>query len=167
MPTDHTDDAIKTLDEKIKDIKFAMLTTVDLDGTLRARPMTTLESDFDGTLWFFASNSTSTAAEIRHDAQVNLSYADPDHQRYVSVSGVAQIVRDRHKMEEFWKPVYKAWFPRGLDDPDLILLRVRVEKAEYWDSPSGAVVQLVGFVKALATGQRAEVGENEKIDLRH
>jgi hypothetical protein len=63
--------------------------------------------------------------------------------------------------------VLKAWFPDGLGDPDLALLRVRVEKAEYWDAPSSKMVQLAGFVKAIVTGQRADdLGENEKIDLK-
>jgi hypothetical protein len=61
--------------------------------------------------------------------------------------------------------MYRAWFPDGLDDPDLALLKVTVEQAEYWDSSSSMMVHLAGFVKALATGQPYAAGENEKIDL--
>jgi general stress protein 26 len=64
-----------------------------------------------------------------------------------------------------WNPFYKAWFPDGLDDPHLGLLRVDVEKAEYWDSPNSKVVQLAGFVKALVTGQKAKGGDNEKVSF--
>ena len=96
---------------------------------------------------------------------MNLSYADPSHNRYVSVSGTAQLVRDRKKNEELWSPVLKAWFPKGLDDPDLALLRVEVEKAEYWDSPNSKLVEIAGFVKALVTGKEMDVGENKKLDL--
>ena len=94
-----------------------------------------------------------------------MSYADTDGQRYVSVSGTAQLVRDRAKVEELWNPIFNAWFPDGLDDPDLALLKVTVEQAEYWDSPSSKVVQLYGFVKAVATGKRLsdEIGDNEKL----
>jgi hypothetical protein len=63
------------------------------------------------------------------------------------------------------EPLLKAWFPDGLDDPALALLRVDIEKAEYWDSPSSTVVHLVGFVKALATGKTYEPGEHEKVTL--
>ncbi|HEY0602371.1 MAG TPA: pyridoxamine 5'-phosphate oxidase family protein [Herpetosiphonaceae bacterium] len=157
--------AIQKLNELIKEIDIAMLTTVEDDGTLRSRPMVTQRSKFDGDLWFFTGASSSKVAEVMNDRHVNLSYADPDNQSYVSISGRAQTVRDRKKMEELWNPAYKAWFPKGLEDPDLALLKVTAEQAEYWDSPSSGVVYAFGLVKALVTGQRAEGGENEKIDL--
>ncbi len=164
-PETEREQSIKKLGELIKDIQFAMLTTVDEDGKLRSRPMATQRAEFDGELWFFTGASSEKVDEVEHEHQVNVSYADTEHQRYVSVSGAAQLVRDQQKARDLWNPAYKAWFPDGLDDPDLALLRVRVEKAEYWDSPSSTVVHLLGFVKALATGQRMEPGENEKIEL--
>lgn len=158
-------ESIKKLGEMIKDIKVAMLTTVDDDGSLRSRPMMTQQMEFDGDLWFFVGASSATVKEAAQDQRVNLSYMDAGGQRYVSVSGTARLVRDPEKMKELWNPIHKAWFPGGLDDPDLALLKVNVEKAEYWDSPSGKVVALAGFVKALATGERVQGGENEKLDL--
>jgi general stress protein 26 len=148
-----------------KDIKFGMLTTAEADGTLRSRPMATQQSPFDGDRWFFTYGRAPKVQEIEEDHHVNISYADPDDNRYVSVSGTARLVRDRAKMEELWNPIYKAWFPDGLDTPDIALLQVTVTQAEYWDATNNKLVQLAGFVKALATGQRAEGGENEKLDL--
>jgi general stress protein 26 len=157
--------AVKKLGEMIKDIDFAMMTTVEEDGTLRSRPMSTQQVEFDGDLWFFTRESAPKVEEVENDRRVNLSYADPKDQRYVSVSGAAQVVRDRQKIEELWSPALKAWFPKGLEDPDIALLRVRVEQAEYWDSPSSTMMHILGFIKALATGQSYEPGENEKLDL--
>ena len=162
-------EAVEKLNELIKDIKIAMLTTVDdTDGTLRSRPMVTQDAEFDGILWFFTSSMSATSDEIQHDRDVNVSYADHGKMRYVSVSGKALLVRDRKKMEEYWNPALKAWFPDGLETKDLALLQVKPVKAEYWDSPSGKFVQLVGLVKALATGQRydGEGSENEKLNLQ-
>nr|MBA2736564.1 pyridoxamine 5'-phosphate oxidase family protein [Pyrinomonadaceae bacterium] len=132
---------------------------------LRSRPMQTQEFDFDGDLWFFTSSKTHKTDEIEKDRRVNVSYAAPDSNTYVSVSGTAEIEKDRAKIEELWNPIYKAWFPEGLEDPNLILLKVTVEQAEYWDSPSSTIVQIAGFVKALVTGERADGGEHEKISL--
>ena len=159
--------AIKKLGELIEDIKIAMLTTVEEDGSLRSRPMGTQQVEFDGDLWFFTAASAPKVGEVQRERQVNLSYADADSQRYVSVSGSAQLVRDRRKIEQLWNPIFRAWFPQGLEDPDLALLKVTVERAEYWDAPSGKLVQLYGFVKALATGKRPgdEIADNQKIDL--
>lgn len=160
-------ESVMKLRELIRDVKFAMLTTEESDGSLRSRPMVVQESEFDGDLWFFTGASSPKVAEIQQHQRVNVALADPDKQRYISVSGTAQLVRDRAKAAELWKPAYKAWFPEGLDDPDLALLKVTVEKAEYWDSPSGAVVHLIGFVKAIATGERMKhPGDHDKIELR-
>ncbi len=156
----------ETLQEKIKDIRFAMLTTVDERGELRSRPFTTLQTEDEGILWFFMTDETATAEEMHDEPQVNLSYADPDKSTYVSVSGTAALVKDRAKMKEIWNPALKAWFPDGLEDPDITLLRVRVTKAEYWDSPSNKMVQLAGVVKALVTGTQFDQGENEKLNIR-
>lgn len=157
---------VKKLAELIKDIRVAMLTTEEDDGTLRSRPMATQFSEFDGALWFFTDSESPKVAEISHHQRVNVSYAEPKHERYVSVSGLAELVRDRDKIRELWNPAYKAWFPQGADDPRIALLKVTVEKAEYWDSPGSSVVHLIGFAKAVATGERYEPGENEKIDMR-
>jgi general stress protein 26 len=162
--TDRTE-AVEKLGQLIKDINVAMLTTAMPDGTLRSRPMMTQQTEFDGDLWFFTGASSPKVHEIEDDQHVNLSYAAPDDNRYVSVSGRATVVRDRQKTEELWKPMYKAWFPEGLDDPDLSLLKVDVEQAEYWDTSSNTFVHLVGFAKAVATGERYEPGDNEKINL--
>lgn len=155
---------IAKLRELLEGIDFCMLTTID-SGQLRSRPMSTQQAEFDGDVWFFTSDESHKIEEIEKDNRVCLAYAKPDSDTYVSVSGRAEITRDRAKMEELWSPILKAWFPGGLDDPHLCLMKVSAEHAEYWDSPSGKLVQLFGFVKALATGQEAEWGENKKIDL--
>lgn len=162
---DHQGDVAK-LAKLINGIKFAMLTTAMPDGTLRSRPMATQQVEFDGVLWFFTQYNSGKVDEIRNDQHVNVSYADPSDNRYVSVSGRAMIVRDRKKSEELWTELHRAWFLKGLDDPNLALLQVSVHDAEYWDSPSSTVVQLAGFVKAMVTGKPAsDLTENRKLHL--
>ena len=140
------------------------MTTID-SGHLRARPMSTQAAEFDSEVWFFTRDDSHKIEEIEKDNRVCLGYSKPDDQTYVSVSGRADMTKDRAKMEELWNPILKAWFPEGLDDPNICLMKVTIEHAEYWESPSGKLVQLFGFVKALATGQEADYGENKKIDL--
>lgn len=156
---------IQKLGELIEDIDIAMLTTIDDDDTLRSRPMGTQQIEFDGDLWFFTGADSAKVGEARKHRQVNVSYADVKAQHYVSVSGQAELVRDKAKMKELWNPIFKAWFPDGLDDPNLALLKIHVEKAEYWESTNGMMVQLLGFARALVTGQPYQGGENEKINL--
>jgi general stress protein 26 len=142
-----TYDPVTKLNELIKGIEFAMLTTIRPDGTLHSCPMATQEFDSQGTLWFFTSNKTEKVEAIKTDQRVNLAYSDSSSQRYVSITGNGELMRDHVKAKELWNPLYKAWFPKGLDDPDLILLRVYVLEAEYWHASEGRMVPLAGFAK--------------------
>lgn len=152
--------------ELVKDIDFCMLTTVDENNDLHSRPMSVNgEIDPDGDLWFFTNASSHKVSEIARLPKVNVSFADPENQHYVSITGTAQLVRDRQKIDELWKPEFKMWFPNGKDDPDVALLRVSLEKAEYWDSPSSTIAYALHFVSSLVTGKEADYGENKKLNF--
>ena len=150
-----TNDLIK-LAVALKDIKFTMFTTIGEEGNLYSRPMATLEIDernFDGRIWFFTDIHSPKVQNLKTDQHVNLAYAQPNDQKYISVAGTARIVNDREKMRELWTTVMKAWFPEGIDDPNIGLICVEVESAELWDSPPSKVVQLAGMAKAIVTGK--------------
>lgn len=149
----------------VKDVRIAMLTTVEEDGELRSRPMAMQEVEFDGDLWFFTREHSPKVDEVSKDKAVCVTLSDPRHQRYISLSGDAEPIRDHSKMAQLWKPTYKAWFPDGLADPELGLLKVKVRKAEYWDAPPSKVVQLLGAAKATMTGHEYDAGDHAKLDL--
>jgi general stress protein 26 len=150
--TDEKQSEEKVLSERIKGIKVAMLTTVDENsGILHSRPMVTQKMVFDGDMWFLTRASASKVHEAESH-QVNISYVSPDDDRYVSVSGVAQLVRDRQKIDELWRPAHKVWFSGGKDDPDLALLKVAVTNAEYWDSAANKMVEIFQAARPLAAG---------------
>jgi general stress protein 26 len=165
-PTQTRENDLEKLRELVKDIDFCMLTTVDEGGDLHSRPMSSNgDIDEDGDLWFFTSASSHKVSEIEKLPKVNVSFADPDNQRYISVSGIAQLVRDRAKIDELWRPEFKIWFPEGKDDPEVALLRVNLQKAEYWDSPSSTIGYALSFVSSLVTGKQPDLGENRKVNL--
>lgn len=159
-------DSLKKLRELVKDIDFCMLTTVNEQGDMHSRPMSSNgDIDADGDLWFFTGVSSHKVTEVKKKNRVNVSFADPNNQRYVSITGRAELVRDRKKIEELWRPEFKMWFPKGVDDPEVSLLRVSVEKAEYWDSPSSTISYGLSFVSALVTGEQPDLGENKKLEF--
>lgn len=162
----HTDsESVERLRDIIKDVKICMLTTTEADGSFRARPMGIQGTEFDGDLWFFTKEHSDKVEEIQKDRQVGVSISEPKGQRYVSLSGTANLVNDKEKMKELWSPLYKAWFPDGLEDPELALLKVTVNGGEYWDSPASPVVYLFGAAKAALTGKEFHPGEHGKVDL--
>lgn len=160
-----TDADRQKLWDMISSIKVAMLVTED-EGQLRSRPMVASQKDFDGTLWFFTRASAHKVDEVRSDQRVNVSYADWDKQNYVSFSGAASLVRDRKAIDDHWGEVLRTWFPKGKDDPDIALLKVDTQQAEYWDAPSSTMVHAYGYAKAVLTGSSPNPGENKKLDLR-
>lgn len=156
---------IADLQSKIKPIHFAMFTTIDEHGHLISRPMTCQEMDSDGNLWFFTSSQTDLWENIAANPQVNLSFAEPEDNVYVSISGRAERVVDRARIKDMWNPAVQAWFPAGPDDPHAMLVRVVSDSAEYWDSTSSAMVQLYKMAKAVLTGTTPEQTEHARIDL--
>ena len=160
------EDDLQKLRDMVKDIDFCMLTTVDEAGDLRSRPMSSNgDIDPNGDIWFFTGASSHKVSEVSTSPKVNVSFADPENQHYISISGHAELVRDRRKIEELWRPEFKMWFPEGKDDPDIALLRIRLEKAEYWDSPSSTIGYALSFVSSLVTGKEPDFGENKKLEL--
>ncbi|MHB2169774.1 pyridoxamine 5'-phosphate oxidase family protein [Alsobacter sp. R-9] len=149
--------------ELVTGIRVAMMATRGASGTLHARPMATAEAPFDGDLWFFTDVNSPKVEEIARDPQVLLAYSDERRQHYVSISGRAEVVRDTAKARELWSEGVRVRFPKGADDPALALVRVAVDVAEYWDSPSGTMLMAYGYVKAVATGKRPEAGENKTV----
>lgn len=161
------DECLRTLREKIKDHRIAMLTTRSLDGRrLLSRPLGTAEVEFDGDLWFASGLDSEKTREVQADPVVNVSFASEGKNSYVSLAGRAEIVTDRAKIRELWSAPMKVYFPEGVDDPNLCLIHVRVETAEYWDSPGGIVGSVLHFAVAGVTGDTEALSENERVDLR-
>lgn len=155
------------LTELIADIKIAMLTTRDEDGTLRSRPMGTQSAEeFDGHLYFFTDSDSAKVFELEDsDREVNVAYAHPGNQKYASLSGTARLSRDRALMEKHFNAGVKLWYPEGLEDPKIALLIVDVVKAEYWDSPSKPAM-LMAMAQAAISGERIDAGRDRQLDLQ-
>lgn len=158
------DDRTRKVSELIKDAgRIAMLTTTAPDGTLISRPMALQEVEFDGDLWFFAERASRKMAHLVAHPQVNVTVGSGS--TWVSLTGSASLVEDDAKKKELWNAGVEAWFPDGPDSPDVVLLKVRGESAEYWNTPGGRIASLISFAKAKATGEPYDGGENEAVRL--
>ena len=152
------------LGELIRGIRVGLLTTMDRDGGFHTRPVQTLQVEADRALWFFTDWSSPKVDELHHDVRVSLGYADPAKNVYVAVTGSGRLIRDIQKAKELWSIEQRAYYPEGPEDERLALLRVAIERAEYWIAPGG-VSYLVAAVTAAVTGTPAGVvGETRKIE---
>jgi general stress protein 26 len=136
---------VAKLNELIQGTGTAVLTTVRPDGTLHSCPMASHTADEMGILWFIAHNHSEKVEAVRTNQQVNVAYVDDAGQRYVSVSGFCELMRDHSLTKQLWQPNYKDWFPGGPDDPELVLLKIDIRQAEYWEASQGRMVPLSGF----------------------
>lgn len=148
---------VAELASKIKPVRFAMFTTVDQHGHLISQPMTNQEVDADGALWFFTSSNTDLWQNIASSPKVNVSFAEPDDSLYVSISGVAERVVDRARIDALWNPMVAAWFPNGKDDPHVVLVKVVSKTVQYWDSKENKLTRMFEMAKAVITGTRPDL----------
>ena len=163
-PYDHSSQ-VAELKTRIAAIRYAMFTTIDQHGHLVSRPMTSQQTDADGNLWFYTGTDTALWQDIAAHPEVNLSFAEPEQNIYVSVSGRAERVVERARVHALWNPTVQAWYPHGPDDPHVMLVRVVSHSAEYWDAGERGMVQLFNLARAVLTGGTPEQGQHERIDL--
>lgn len=158
-------EGLKKIGDLIEDIRIAMLVTAAPDGSFDSRPMGLQTKNFTGSVWFLTRNESGKVQEIQEDSHVTLIFADTSNSKYVSAKGRAHVDQDKAKIHELWSPMYKAWFPKGEEDPEIAVLRVDVSEAEYWEASSSKIVRSLKYLAAAATGGGVDVGEAGRVVL--
>jgi general stress protein 26 len=144
---------------------IGMLTTQTAEGASHSRPMLVHEIDEGGWLWFLTDRHSRKACELIHNPRATIAFQSKKGDRYVSVQGTAVIVRDDVKLKRLWNPTLRSWFPRGRHDPEIVLVAVRVERAEYWLVPGTRLARMAGMVQAMITRKRHGTGKHGALDL--
>ena len=155
------DDATKAWD-LIEKIGFCMLTT-QTGRDLRARPMAAYVERMENAVYFLTDVDSHKDDEIARSPNVCLAFADPKGQKYVSLSGTAEVLNDRARIKDLWGTPAKAWWDSP-DDPSIRILKVTPSFAEYWDSP-GTIISYVKMAAAAVSHTKPDMGENAKVKL--
>lgn len=155
-------DDISKVWELVDKIGFCMLTT-QTGAVLRARPMSAYAERAENAVYFLTDVASHKDEEIARAPNVCLAFADSKSQKYVSISGTAQIQNDREKIRELWATPAKAWWDDA-DDPSIRILKVKPSSAEYWDSP-GTVMSYIKMAAAAVSSARPDIGDNAKVDM--
>lgn len=154
---------LRKLGDLLDGIEVAMLTTRAADGSLVSRPLQTLALDGNGELVFFTAAGSGKIGELEADPDVNLAYAHPASHRYVSVRGRARVSRDRAAIDELWSVTQAIFFPGGKDDPNLVVLRVRVRDAAYWEPAGNFVMRALDFARGMLDDEPSDLGRQGKL----
>ena len=145
-------------------IKTCMLVTMSV-GKMRSRPMHAMPDRDAGYLWFITDQRGAKDEEIRAAPDVCLGFADTASNTYLSMTGRAELLHDPAKARELWSTETQAWWPKGPTDPDVRVLRVIPESAEYWDARGNSITVALKLVAARLSGQPPDLGENRKVRL--
>jgi general stress protein 26 len=149
--------------ELMKKISICMLANWN-GRELHARPMAAYVRREENAIYFLSDARHHKDEDIARYRKVCLAFADTGGQNYVSLAGHAEFSSDRNKIKELWGTPAKAWWDSP-DDPNIRVLRVTPDEAEYWEAPSKTVAY-VKMAAAALTGQRPDMGENRKVAMR-
>jgi len=145
-PSDHRETFLNV----IKSFDVAMLAT--RGGSLHARPMAVAEVTNEGVVVFVTSLESTKVYEIDHDPRAFVTFQGSA--RYVSAIGGIHIDRSRVEIKRLWHENWRVWFPQGMDDPSICLLRFDIYQGEYWDAAgSKGVKYLFEQAKAYFSGK--------------
>jgi general stress protein 26 len=139
--------------------RTAMVTMRDPAGLLASRPLTPLEMDSQGALWFMVSRESMAAQFAAGDQPINVAFSDEGKSLFVSVAGTARLVDDMSRKVALWSTMARPWF-RGAEDPDLTLLCVQPRHAEIWDGPDSSVMRALAMATSVAAGRPIGLGEH-------
>jgi general stress protein 26 len=148
------------LSQLIEDMPVAMLTTYNDEDLLVSRPMTPLEMDSEGDVWFFTQHDAMKSVHLNN---ANLAFSDTSKGTYVSLSGRGEIHKNKEDIHRLWSLSAKPWFPDGPDSPNLALLKFIPNTAEFWDTPNSRIVRLFSLAAAIITGKPVNTGDHDII----
>jgi general stress protein 26 len=158
----------------VEDLDVAMMTTRRADGHLRSRAMANQERASGADLWFVAAEDSNKIADLANDPHLNLSYYRDSKAEWVSVSGTAEVTRDRAKIDELYKPDWKMWFNENgdersgtKDDPRIVLIGVTIHAAEFLEIDKPMPVLLFELAKGFVTGTQPDIEETQKLTEPH
>jgi general stress protein 26 len=157
-------DKIERVWDIIEEVGVGMLTT-RFHGGLHARPLEARPEREIGIIWFLTDSRSTKDNEIDAEHDVGLVFIDPKDKAYLSITARAHVLRDNEKAQKIWKTTDKLWWD-GPEDPNLRVLRIDPQSAELWDGPSSRTVAAYEFIKSRLTGEKPNLGENRKVNVR-
>ncbi len=143
-------------------IGFCMLVT-KAGADIRARPMSAYVERLENAFYFLTDVESHKDDEIARRPEVCLAFADSRGQKYVSVTGTADVSNDRDRIRDLWSTPAKAWWDSA-EDPSIPVLKVTPAYAEFWDSP-GTLVSYIKMAAAAVSSARPDMGDNAKVGM--
>lgn len=152
------DAAVEKIRAIAKSARICLLGTSEGHLPLEVRPMSVQDVDAAGNLWFLSSRSSHQNRQISRHPQAQLLFSNPGASEFLSLQGRAFVTDSRPLKEKYWSALAKGWFPGGIDDPELTVLRFQTETGHYWDTEYGKTITMLSVLAGALTGQPLSSG---------
>ena len=158
--------AIDKLKELVDRIDIGMMATYPKnDQYIYSVPMSRQEVDEHGNIWFLFSAKCNTHKNLLSDNRISILFAKPSDYTFLTVHGTGEILRDQARIDKYWNPFMEGWFEMGKDDPDIRILKVSVEDANYWDTQSNKMFTFFKMIKNAITNDKMDIGREGSLDI--
>ena len=148
------------LGKRVDGIDVVMMTTLDPQGALISRPMSPIEMDAHGAIWFFTDLRSD---KVEHLRVVNVAFSDEARGTYVSVSGRGEIHAEEAHIKKLWTEFARPWFPDGPESLNIALLKFVPDSAEYWDAPNSKMVRMFAMAASIVANKPIGMGDHDTL----
>jgi len=149
--------------EVVEKARVCMMATQFSDG-LRVRPMEALPQRDENVICFITDRRGLREHQIEVSPEVYLTFVYPKENVYLALTGEAFVINDADCAERLWSRPQDGWLS-GPDDPNLMIIRVELWRAEIWDGPANSAIADFQFAKARLYGIKANLNESEKVSV--
>jgi general stress protein 26 len=157
---------IEKLRELVNEIKICMFSTsLQKDDWGAIRPMTALETDEKGNIWFLSDSNSGKNVAILKNNKVQLYFSHTGENRYLIINGEAEIITNQNKINDLWSPIGSIWFKKGKTDPNISVIKVNTKNAYYWDVEGNKMVNCFKYIASMVTGENKIESEHGFINL--
>jgi general stress protein 26 len=141
--------------ERVDGVRVAMVTVVELDGGLSARPLTVQRITDDGAIEFLVERDAGWAIDGQ---RADVALVD-EGKTWVSVSGTAIYTDDALLVNELWDDVSGQFFD---SKDDAVVMRVAATTWSYWAAPN-RLAQVFEMTKAFLMDREPHIGTHGTI----
>jgi general stress protein 26 len=156
-------DKLRSLATKAENCFF--LTNIKTGIPVSVRPMSVLEVDAEGNLWFMSMKDSLKNKEIAADPFTHLLFQESSNSGFLNIYGITEISTDQEKIDQLWKPLLKVWFQDGKDDLNISLLKVVPTNVYYWDNKHGDVIAFAKMAASVVTGKTMDDSVEGNLDF--
>lgn len=124
--------SLKQIAEKMKQLHFCMMLTVDGNGTQFSRPMINNgDVEYDGSSWFYTFEQSDKVKQIETNPSVSLIFHTED-MLFIHLYGTAKIIKQKSIFPAHWQQSLNRWFANAIETPGIVLLKIEAKKIKYW-----------------------------------